>query len=68
MDPVVLELTLSDVSVRLHLPIIRSYFPVGESEMLTTTTVALLIIAMTATVVVAVTMKTKLHINHFFWL
>ena len=68
LDPVVLELTLSDVSVKLRLPIIRSYFPVGESEMLTTTTVALLIIAMAATVVVAVTMKTKLHINHFFWL
>lgn len=36
LDPVVLELTLSDVSVTLYLPIIRYYYPVGESEMLTT--------------------------------
>ena len=33
LDPVVLELTLSDVSVKIYLPIIRSYFPVRESEM-----------------------------------
>ena len=50
LDPVVLELTLSDVSVKLYLPIIRSYYPVGESEMLKTMTVALLMTAMVAAV------------------
>ena len=54
LDPVVLELTLSDVSVKLYLPII------GESEMLTTTTVALLMTAVVGAVVVAMTMKTKM--------
>ena len=65
LDPVVLELTLSDVSGKLYLPIIRSYFPVGESEMLTTTTVALLMTAVVAAVVVAMTMKTKMTYQSF---
>ena len=54
LDPVVLELTLSDVSVKLYLPII------GESEMLTTTTVALLMTAVVGAVVVAMTTMTKM--------
>ena len=65
LDPVVLELTLSDVSVKLYLPIITPYFPAGKSEMLATTTVAMLMTAVLVAVVVAMTMRTKITYQSF---